>query len=245
MEINLEIVQENYIAVMEKISKAAVLVGRKPDAIKLVVVTKALPVEFAKLAILAGANHLGENYPEEGAKKITGINSPDVAWHMIGHIQSRKAKIVAEHYDMVHSVDSLKLANILNAECTKRNKIMPILLELNVGGEESKRGWFVSEIGEVEKVFEEFEAIVNLSALKIQGLMTMPPLHDEAERSRKYFKKIRVIQDILNHRFNNIFVELSMGTSNDYEIAVEEGATYVRVGRSILGPRPGKKDQTA
>ena len=240
MEINLEVVQENYLAVKQRITNAAVSVGHNPDDINLIVVTKALPCQYATLAIMAGAKHLGENYPEEGAQKIIEINSQGVAWHMIGHIQRRKAKIVAAHYDMVHSVDSLRLANALNTECQKNNKVMPILLEINVGGEVSKGGWSVFEIGDVEKVIEEFEQIISMSALKVNGLMAMPPLHDDAERSRPYFKKMREIRNMLNKRFNNIFIDLSMGTSHDYEIAVEEGATYVRVGRSILGPRPVK-----
>jgi len=245
MDINLEVIKENLEDVQSRINTAAISAGRDPDAVHLVVVTKALPVSHAKLAIMAGAKNLGENYPEEGAQKISEICNPGVTWHMIGHIQRRKTRIVAAHYDMVHSIDSLKLAVSLNNECVKMHKVMPVLLEINVGGEESKGGWMITDIDYEIACIEEIEQILDLNSLAVEGLMAMPPLHDDPEGSRQYFTKMRAIEEKLNRRFNNTFTELSMGTSHDYTIAVQEGATYVRVGRSILGPRPAKKDQSS
>jgi len=232
-------IPDNYARVMERLEKAACSVGRNPSDVKLIVVTKTQPVEAVKAAIEAGAKFFGENYPEEGASKINSLAQySDIEWHMIGHVQSRKAHLVCAHFDMLHSLDSLKLANKLNSLFAETGKKFPVLLEVNVSGEESKFGWQASDENTWENLIPEFESVQELPNLEICGLMSMPPLGEEAEMSRPYFQKIRRLQDYLGKKMPTVtWKELSIGTSFDFEVAIQEGATMVRVGQSILGKR--------
>lgn len=236
-------IRERYNATLDVIAAAAKRSGRTPEAVRLVVVTKTQTLEVTQAVIEAGAVILGENYPEEGAMKIQSLaNFSAVEWHMIGHIQSRKAQIVAQNFHTVHSLDSSKLANRLNRFCEEAGRSLPVFLEFNVGGEESKSGWDASSEANWSVLVDEVGALLTLSHLQVRGLMTMPPLGMSAEASRPYFQKLKRLQQFLREQFPAAkFDELSMGTSTDFEVAVEEGATLVRVGTAIVGPRVYKK----
>ena len=164
-----------------------------------------------------------------------------VEWHMIGHVQSRKARLVADHFALLHSLDSLKLAQRLNRFSAERNSILPVLLEFNVGGEESKSGWDASDDSRWEALLPDVASVLELLNLRVHGVMTMPPLGVDPEDSRRFFQRLRQLRDHLASQFPDAdWHELSMGTSADYRVAVEEGATLVRVGTAILGARQYK-----
>ena len=233
-------IRERYFRVLDTIANAAVKVGRSPEMIRLVVVTKTQPVEVVRAAIEAGAKILGENYAEEAVDKIMQLQSQDgVEWHMIGHVQSRKAELVAKHFALFHSLDSLKLAQRINRFASEAGRILPVLLEVNVGGEVSKHGWPASDESHWPDLLADVNATVALPNLEVRGLMTMPPLSTDPESARPYFRRLDRLRDFLSKRVPQASLSyLSMGTSSDYTIAVEEGATLVRVGQAILGPRP-------
>jgi len=236
-----KLIKANYERVLENVNRAATKSGRSLADIRVVVVTKAHPIEVVQAAAQAGILVFGENYPEEALPKINAIGDPSLEWHMIGHLQSRKAKIVAEHFHWFHALDNLKLADKLNRELAARDKKMPVLLEFNVGGEESKAGWNAAQPEEWTQLTEIIERLFSYSYFMICGLMTMPPLETDPEKAREYFIKLRKLRDYLEQQIPELQLpELSMGTSLDYELAVEEGATMVRIGQAILGPRPEK-----
>lgn len=232
-------IREKYLHALDQIATAARKSNRNPDEARLVVVTKSQPLEVAQAAIEAGARILGENYPEEGVTKIQSLgNQTGVEWHMIGHVQSRKARLVADHFALLHSLDSLKLAQRLSRFAGEAERILPVLLEFNVGGEESKGGWEALDEARWAMLPGEVAEIFSLANLRVCGLMAMPPLGGDANASRPYFRKLRRLRDFLAAQFPQAELgELSMGTSSDYEVAVEEGATYVRVGTAIVGAR--------
>ena len=232
-------IRERYLHTLAQIENAARKSDRDPQDIRLVVVTKSQPAEVAQAAIEAGVKILGENYPEEGVMKIQSLAAQSgVEWHMIGHVQSRKARLVADHFALLHSLDSLKLAQRLDRFAAERNHVLPVLLEFNVGGEESKSGWEVSDISNMDKVLPDIQTILDLPNLRVRGLMTMPPLGTEPEDSRRFFQSLRLLRDRLTALYPQAdWRELSMGTSADYTVAVEEGATLVRVGTAIVGAR--------
>src|SRR3990172_1698554 len=234
-------IQNNLAQVTEKIQTAAHRAGRNPDKVKLVVVSKGQPLEVIQAAIAAGAKIFGENYPEEAIEKIQAVDSADITWHMIGHLQSRKAKLVCDHFDWMQSLDSLHLAEKMEHLLAERNRTLPVLLEFNVGGEETKSGWLAGENSNWPQLLPDIRQILELPHLYVHGLMTMPPLTANREEARIHFKKMGELQKTLRRQFpQSNWDELSMGTSSDYEAAVEEGATFVRIGTSILGPRPDR-----
>lgn len=223
-----------------QIAETALRSGRRADAVRLVTVTKSQPQEVVRAAIAAGADVLGENYAEEAVTKISTLTETAVEWHMIGHVQSRKADLVAGHFTMLHSLDSLKLAGRLDRSCAGLNRVLPVLVEFNVSGEESKFGFAAWDEAYWADLALEVESLLQYSNLKVRGLMTMPPFFDNPEQTRPYFQRLRRLQEFLVGRFPQAdWVELSMGTSTDFISAVQEGATLVRVGTAILGPRPG------
>jgi pyridoxal phosphate enzyme (YggS family) len=232
-------IREKYLSTLQKISDAARLVGRDPESIKLVVVTKKQSIEVVRAAIEAGVKILGENYPEEGVTKLQSLRGISaVEWHMIGHVQSRKAQLVAGNFNFLHSLDSLKLAQRLDRFCAEAGRSLPVLLEFNLGGEDSKSGWLASHEALWPALLTEVSAIMALPNLQVRGLMVMPPLGTAAESSRPYFQKLKRLQQYFYRQFPDAdFSELSMGTSLDYEVAVQEGATLVRVGAAIVGER--------
>jgi PLP dependent protein len=232
-------IRERYLHTLDQISRAALKVNREPGDVRLVVVTKSQPVEIVHAAIEAGARILGENYPEEGVMKIQSLAAQSgVEWHMIGHVQSRKARSVADHFALLHSLDSLKLAQRLDRFAAEKDHILPVLLEFNVGGEQNKSGWDASADSTWESFLPEIRSLLDLPNLRVRGLMAMPPLGSEPEDSRRYFQRLRLLRDHLASVFPQAdWHELSMGTSSDYTVAVEEGATLVRVGTAIVGAR--------
>lgn len=234
-------IRERYLHTLDRIAAAEQRAGRAAGSTRLVVVTKSQPVETVRAALEAGVNILGENYPEEAVAKIQAIGSADAKWHMIGHVQSRKADLIPAHFSLLHSLDSLKLATRLDRFASQTGKCLPVLLEFNVGEEESKFGWPAWDETKWPALLSEIDMMLKLKHLTIRGLMTMPPLFDDPERARPYFQTLRRLRDFLAQNFPAAdWSELSMGTSADFEVAVEEGATFVRVGTAIVGPRPSK-----
>jgi hypothetical protein len=228
-----------YQHVLERITHAAGNAGRNPDMVRLVVVTKGHPLDAALRAVQAGARLLGENYAEEGAEKALGMGEvPGLEWHMIGHVQSRKAKLVCDHFTCVHSLDSLKLAERLNRLAGERGKRLPVLLECNVSGEASKYGFDAAREQDWPALAAQLEALQVCTNLEVRGLMTMAPYGSEPEAARPIFRKLRRLREALQQRLPELcWEELSMGMSGDFEAAIQEGATLVRLGEAILGPR--------
>ncbi len=231
---------ERYAAAQEKIAEAASRAGRDSDDIHLLVVTKRQPLSVIKAAISAGIELMGENYPEEAVIKQQSLGVENkVEWHMIGHVQSRKARLVAENFALLHSLDSLKLARRLDSFCAEAGTTLSVLLQFNVGGELSKFGWDASDQAAWDAFLPDVEAILALKNLDVQGLMTMPPFFVDAELARPHFRQLRRLRDTLAVQYPQVkWKQLSMGTSGDFQIAVEEGATIVRLGQAVLGPRP-------
>jgi len=215
--------------VMERIEKAARRAGRDPKEIKLVAVSKTVEAARVKEAIEAGVSILGENYVQEAQKKIEEIGKP-VAWHFVGHLQSNKAKYAVRLFDMIHSIDSLTLAQELNRRAEQEGQVVKVMIEVNISGEATKFGT------DEEKVLSIIKGILSLNHLSLEGLMTMPPYFDSPEMSRPYYIKLRDLKEKMAKEGISL-KELSMGMSNDFEIAIEEGATYVRVGTAIFGAR--------
>ncbi len=232
-------ISTNYIDVQNRIQKACLKAGKETVDVKLIVVTKKQPAWKINEVLHAGAIHLGENYPEQLAQKIGEIDhafSPH--WHMIGHIQSRKIRLVVEYYSMVHSLDNYETAIKLNSTCEEYGKNMPVFVEVNIAGESSKNGIEASLESRWNDVVEFVVMINNLPKLKPIGLMTMPPYTVQGESNRIYFRKCKELLSFINHKIQlTSFCELSMGTSSDFEVAIEEGASYVRVGEAIMGQR--------
>ncbi len=233
-------IRANYEHILERMERAARDSGRRGDAVRLVVVTKKQPVETIRAAVEAGARWLGENYAEEALPKILALSAEKgVEWHMIGHVQSRKAGLIGQHFDWVHSLDSVKLAERLDRFAGEAGRTLPVLLELNIGEEESKSGWKAADQAQWPALLPEIARILPLAHLKVVGLMTMPPLFPHPEQSRPYFRRLAALRDYLSVQLPGVDLrELSMGTSADFEVAIQEGATIVRVGQAILGPRP-------
>lgn len=232
-------IRVNYQRVQERIAESAILSSRSPDDVKLITVTKGKSIETVQAAISAGARILGENYPEEGQTKILAASDQSsVQWHMIGHIQSRKARIVCENFNYVHSLDSMKLARRLDRFSGEMKNTLPVLLEINVSGEESKFGWRAHRMKDWAGLLTEFSEIVELPNLQVRGLMTIPPIVSDAEDSRPHFQLLRKLRDYLAIQLSNVnWSELSMGMSADFESAIKEGSTMVRIGTAILGAR--------
>ncbi|MCC7353436.1 MAG: YggS family pyridoxal phosphate-dependent enzyme [Anaerolineae bacterium] len=233
--------KDNLARVQERIAAAARRAGRAPAGVTLVAVTKTHPPEVVEAAYLAGLRHFGENRVEEAAPKIEAVaawlvgqklEADPPAWHMIGHMQSRKAEDAVGPYALIHSVDSLKLARRLDRFASETGRRLPILLEINVSGEASKYGFTPAEVAAA------LAEIVALPSLHVQGLMTMAPIVADPEETRPVFRALRALRDDLARRFPQMDGRhLSMGMTDDFEVAIEEGATIVRVGRAIFGER--------
>lgn len=236
----------NLTRVQERILAAQASANRGPGSVQVVVVTKTHPAALVAAAIQAGIQvlgegdfALGENYAEEAVQKMKDIpDSLRAKWHMIGHVQSRKARLVSENFDYLHSLDSVALARKLGKFAEDSNRVLPVLLEFNLGGEESKTGWSAWNENGWELLYPDVEAVAQVPGLQIHGLMTMPPPSADLQVVRGYFQQLRRLQDVLARRFpGQKWTELSMGTSADFEIAIQEGATMVRIGQAILGRR--------
>jgi len=240
LSLQAETIHMNYQRVLEGIERASRVAGRDPSQIRLVVVTKEQPLEKVHAVIAAGARHLGENYVEDAIPKIRSFaNREDLSWHMIGHVQSRKARLVCENFDWIHSVDSVKLATRLNNFSDELNRKLPVLIELNVSGEESKFGFPAWADKQRSELKEQVSQLVLLPNLVLCGLMTIAPYSLDPEAARPYYRRLREFQERLFNAYPQVnWRELSMGMSRDYEVAIQEGATVIRVGEAILGTRP-------
>jgi len=215
--------------VMEKIEEVARKIGRNPNEIKLVAVSKTVEAARIMEAIEAGVSILGENYVQEAQKKIEEIGRP-VSWHFIGHLQTNKAKYAIRLFDMIHSLDSVPLAEELNRRAEQADRVMKVMIEVNLSKEATKFGT------DEEVVVNLAKRVQNLNHLSLEGLMTMPPYFDSPELSRPYYIALRALKERMVKE-GIPMKDLSMGMSNDFEIAIEEGATYVRVGTAIFGAR--------
>ncbi len=234
MEVTREELIENLNRVRENIEKACQRAGRKVDSVKLLGATKTKPSTVLRWAYSAGLKVFGENRVQEFLKKWEELRDlPDVEWHFIGRLQSNKVKYIIDKVRLIHSVDRPSLVDELQKRATKKGiKEVDILVEVNVGEEETKGG---VKPEETPKLFEYI--LKNASALRIRGLMTIPPYREDPEEVRPYFAKLRELRDKLAEEFNLQLPELSMGMSHDYTVAIEEGATIVRVGSAIFGER--------
>jgi pyridoxal phosphate enzyme (YggS family) len=213
---------------------AAVRAGRTPKEITLVAVSKAHPTGIIREAIAAGVTDLGENRVQEADAKIAEVGRGSVRWHLIGHLQSNKARRAVELFDVIHSVDSAALAQRLDRVCEEvHREELPVLIQIDLGKESTKSGAAESELPEI------VDAIKQSRIVRLQGLMTLPPYFDDPEQARPFFRRLRELRDELSARgaFGDAGGELSIGMTHDYEVAIEEGATMVRVGTAIFGER--------
>jgi PLP dependent protein len=223
----------NYRAIVERIAVAAAKVGRDAREVRLLAASKSQPVDSIRAALAAGVALVGENYVQEAEEKKIQLAEAKVEWHMIGHLQRNKAKLAMELFDVVESLDNFALAQELDKAAAKRSKIVRALIEVNLAGEESKTGIAKGEVAGL------LEKISGLAHVRVQGLMTVPPFRENPEEVRLYFRELRELRDSLNslHLPNVRLNELSMGMTHDFIVAIEEGATIVRVGTALFGPR--------
>ncbi len=227
-------VRENLQRVRERIEAAATRSGRDPASVRIVAVTKGHPVSAVRAAVAAGVLDLGENRVEEMVWKVSECGDlADVRWHMIGHIQSRKASRAANLSDLVHSVDSMRLATKLGRIGDATGQPIPVLIQINASGEATKGGFAA------RRALDDIKAVAACSGLRVKGLMTMAPFTDDEAVLRSTFRRVRGIMADATAIPGVVGCELSMGMSNDFEIAVSEGATLLRLGTVLLGPRPG------
>jgi len=217
-------IEQNVRNLQQRIARSCERAGRSPEEVTPVAVSKTVDVSAIEAAFNAGIRDFGESRVQEAKPKIEQLHKlkPGIAWHMLGHLQTNKAKTAADIFDIIHSVDSLKLAGTLN-DCTQKR--LPILIQVNVSAEITKSGFALSEVNEA------IRQIGRLPNIEVQGLMTIAPWVDNAEEVRPIFRQMRQLRDSLGLR------HLSMGMSDDFEVAIEEGATLLRIGRAIFGER--------
>jgi hypothetical protein len=223
-------------AIRDRIGEAVAHANREPDQVQLVAVSKTVPAEVLRDAYALGLRVFGENRVQEAQEKIAALALPDVRWELIGHLQTNKANRAAELFARVQSVDSLRLAEVLSTRAIALDKTLPVLLEVNVAGEASKSGFAP------EETLATARAIANLPGLRLEGLMTIAPLVDNPEDVRPVFRSLRELRDRLREAVplasDGGWLELSMGMSDDFAVAIEEGATLIRLGRALFGARP-------
>jgi len=208
--------------VRQRVERAAERAGRSPADVTIVAVSKSFPPQAIEEAVAAGIAHLGENRVQEAAAKIPGLRPLPVTWHLVGHLQTNKAKTALELFDIIHSVDSLHLAEVLSQ---RAQRPLPVFLEVNVAGEASKFGFPPGEVAAAA------QAVARLPRLDLRGLMTVAPFVSDPETVRPVFRELCRLRDALG------LPDLSMGMTDDFEVAIEEGATLVRIGRAIFGER--------
>jgi PLP dependent protein len=217
--------------VQERIIQAATRAGRRADEITVVAVSKTFPVEAIRAAYQTGLRHFGENRVQEWESKQRALADLDATWHLIGHLQGNKVRRAAYLFRRIDSVDALGLAKKLDAAAAAEGKNLPVLIEVHMGGEATKSGVPESELPALA------ESIAPFAHLDLVGLMTIPPFVEDPERTRPYFRKLRELRDNTSHHLGRKLPVLSMGMTHDFEIAIEEGATEVRIGTAIFGER--------
>lgn len=219
--------------VTQRIRTACEKSGREPESVRLVAVSKTIPTEGVRAAIDAGVDTLGENYIQEARQKFEALGTHPVSWHFIGHLQSNKAKYAVRMFDLIHSVDSIKLAREISKRAANLGKVQNILVQVNISMEATKSGATVKGTQDL------LLALAEMDHIAVRGLMTMPPFFDHPERARPYFQALRNLSgDIEALNISTVSMdELSMGMTGDFEVAIEEGATLVRIGTAIFGER--------
>ena len=224
---------ENIAMVRERIAAACARAGRKPEDVRLIAISKTFPPERIRQAYEAGLRDFGENRVQEAAAKRPVLSDLTATWHLVGHLQSNKAKPARELFQWIHSVDSLRLAEKLDKVAQSRGEKLSVLLEVNLGEEVAKAGVDSSAVAVLA------EELSRLETLELRGLMVIPPFLEEPEMVRPYFRRLRELAREVGARGlpNVSMQELSMGMSHDFEVAIEEGATMVRIGTAIFGPR--------
>lgn len=230
-------IEQNLVKIQTSISDTALRCGRNPDAIKLVAVSKRFSVDAIKQARDAGQTLFGENYLQEAVEKRRELKE-SVQLHFIGNLQSNKAKLCADTCDMIETVDREKIASVLNRHCEQNDRFINILVQVNIGMDDNKSGVLPEN---TEKLLARIQ---ELKRLRLLGLMTMPPFMPDPEDVRPYFRDLRLLADEMKAKGllgSHGPIELSMGMSHDYHIAIEEGATYIRLGTAIFGQRPPLK----
>jgi len=223
--------------VRNRMAEAAIRTHRQPEEVTLIAVSKTHPAEIIREAIAAGVTDLGENRVQEADAKITEVGREAARWHLIGHLQSNKTRRAIELFDVIHSLDSAALAQRLDRVCGEVDREeLPVLIQIDLGKESTKSGAAENELPEI------VDAIKQSRIVRLQGLMTLPPYFDDPEQARPFFRRLRELRDELSARgaFGDGGGELSMGMTHDYEVAIEEGATMVRVGTAIFGERESK-----
>lgn len=231
-------IKENIDGILERIAVACKRSGRNPEDITLIAVSKTVDADKAREAVEAGIINLGENRVQELVDKYEKLSDTLVKWHMIGHLQKNKVKYIIDKTELIHSVESIELANEINNRASKNNLIANVLIELNIGEEESKFGVSEDSVYEFVKSLEQFEHI------NVLGLMTVAPFAEDPEEIRWVFKKMKVIFDNISSMNikNSNMKFLSMGMTNDFEIAIEEGANIIRIGTAVFGERTYKEE---
>lgn len=224
-------IAENVKRVRERVAQAAARCGRNADEITIVAVSKTFPVESIEAAYEAGLRHFGENRIQEWEAKKPQLAHLDATWHFIGHLQSNKARRAVHLFHRIDSIDSIPLAQRLDAVAAEATKRLPVLIEVHLSDEASKTGVGEGDLAALA------EKIAGLSALELRGLMTIPPYYDNPEEARPFFRKLRSLRDDLSAKLGMNLPALSMGMSHDFEVAIEEGATEIRVGTDIFGVR--------
>ncbi len=220
--------------VRERIARAAARAGRQPEEITLIAVSKTFPADAIRAGHEAGLRHFGENRVQEFEAKQAALADLDATWHFIGRLQTNKARRAAHLFGRIDSLDSLSLARKLDAAAAAEQKRLPVLIEVHMGGEATKGGAAETDLPALAK------GLVALPHLELLGLMAIPPYSDDPERVRPYFRKLRELRDTLRSRLEWPLPVLSMGMSHDFEVAIEEGATEIRVGTALFGGRPAK-----
>lgn len=221
-------------AVRAQLAAAAEKCGRRPDEVTLVAISKTHPASTVRRAIELGARDIGENRVQEAEEKIKEIGATGVRWHLVGHLQANKARRAVNLFAVIHSLDSIDLAERLDRLCQEEGKeSLSVLIQVDLGHEETKSGIDESELNHL------VDALGPLTRLKLLGLMTLPPFFDDPEQSRPFFRRLRELRDQLAQRgaFGDHTGELSMGMTHDFHVAIEEGATMVRIGTAIFGER--------
>ena len=226
-------IKDNLDKINKQILDTAMSSGRNPENIRLIAVSKRKSVEAVMEAIKAGAKHFGENYIQEALDKIDAIGKDTACWHFIGHLQSNKAKFAVKYFDYIHTVDTIKLAKEIDKQAGKISKIQDILVQINIGEENTKSG---IKIDDTLKLITQIHTYKNIA---VKGLMCMPPYFLDPDQARIYFQQlVRIKDEILDKKYETVSMEhLSMGMSNDFKVAIEEGSTMIRVGTSIFGRR--------